>query len=32
MYLLQDDQHGENEDKVLAQITDISRWAKVIAV
>jgi len=27
-YLLQDDQHGENEDKVLAQITDISRWAK----
>jgi hypothetical protein len=27
-YLLQDDQHGELEDKVLAQITDIERWAK----
>lgn len=27
-YLIQDDQHGEKEDEVLAQITDIERWAK----
>jgi hypothetical protein len=27
-YLIQDDQHGENDDRVLAQITDIERWVK----
>ncbi len=25
-YLIQDDQHGENNDKVLAKITDIEKW------
>lgn len=27
-YLIQDDQHGQKDDRVLAQISDIERWVK----
>ncbi|MBX9690485.1 MAG: hypothetical protein K2X27_27465 [Candidatus Obscuribacterales bacterium] len=27
-YLIQDDQHSEKSDSIMAQITDIERWAK----